>query len=190
MKYILALLLFASALNASASEKEILYTATGGLNEALRFASVPTDEIEKYKRSIRGDLASKEIVYLAEQIIEARSERSREKIESLLHAESLQLLKKTPDEVHVHDIPNQIASGDFLYQEVDPTFFTTVLETQASESADFFEFTETKPNKKIIFYHYNKNKGMMIGSTLFIVDGIEGAKIQLASRKLKPNQSE
>jgi hypothetical protein len=57
------------------------------------------------------------------------------------------------------------------------------------ELVRYFQRYQAKPNRTIYFYHYNQEKGMLIGTQLFLVSEKQQYQIQLQIREPRSNKA-
>lgn len=185
MKSIILLLLPLSCLIASDGIKDILYTQAVDEALALSFVGVPVDKIEPRKEAIKGELADPELVDFSIKVLNARNEKSRELARTIIHSESLNLIESHPANLQILPFFQLLESGELLYLQSHPKFFITEQKVSNNDLAQFFHHHSAKPTRSIVFYHYYKEKSMLIGTRFFLADEGGQPKIQLPARKLK-----
>lgn len=189
MKIAILLLLSAISLDAGEGIEEILYTQKADKELALSFIGVPAEKIETRKPAIKGELATPDVIKIASRILASRDKPSQSAIRSILHPESLGFIEGSSGDFQILPLLEQLKAGTFLYFEEDPKFFVTEREVNQRELDRYFQRYQTKPGRAIYFYHYNQEKGMLIGTQLFLVSENQQLHIQLQIREPRSNKA-
>lgn len=186
----MGIVMSAISLNAGEDLKELLYTQNVDKELALSFIGVPADKIETRKSVIKGELATPEIINLASRILVSRNKQSHSEIRSILHPESLKFIEGSSGKFQIFPLLEQLEAGSFLYLQENPKFFVTKRVVSQQELDRYFQRYQAKPDATIYFYHYNQEKGMLIGTQIFLVSEKQQYHIQLQIREPRSNNSQ
>jgi len=170
---------------ASDGIEDILYTEGIDKVLALSFVGVPADEIETKRKAIKGDLADPELASFSIKLLKARNEKSWELAQAIIHTESLDLLDSQPGDLQILPFVHLLESGELLYLQSNPKFFITEQNVGDEDLVRFFQNHSITPTRSLVFYHYDKEKSMLVGTKFFLADEDGQPKIQLQARTLK-----
>ena len=146
-----------------------LFNKSNSVKDALIFVNTPDVKIEKTIKSVKGTLASGDILNFANIILEARKNNDTNKFENLLSDVAKVNINKSE---FAKGIIESIKHGEFLYKNEAERFFVTTENVSDEEynrmNNEYMSMPE-KPVLKLTFYHFNKESNYLIGTGLYLI---------------------
>jgi len=145
--------------------EKLIYQSSSNIEAALRFVGVPNDKVSLFENAVvKGHLADKNLIKIANRLVDAREKRNAKLIEGIVSKESLSKPSRELDEVR-----QQIKDGTLIYGEGLRYFVTKASFSQKLVDYNFRNNVK-KPSFVLYLNHYDPKKNILIGSPLYIAE--------------------
>jgi len=149
----------------------LLYQKDSDIDLALRFIGAPSEQIPALITRVRGNLAKQELIDFSNKIIEARETNNVDLFTSFVDKESLEKSKNM-----FNVTLDKIKDGSLIYGNEGHKYFVTSNNVLDRILNRYFKDYKNKPSITLMFYHYHKSNGVLIGSPTYLIKTNEGYK--------------
>jgi hypothetical protein len=157
-----------------------LYQKNDSLSNALNFIEAPKEKLETYISTIQnhGELVSGDMLKFANKYLSLRTNKNADLYISMLSRKTREILDdNSKNGVLLHHI-NAIKDGTFIDSEEEYKYLaiSSAVSRELQNTLRKANFVQM-PTYRLIFYHFNRSKNILIGTTVYVIEEDGSLKI-------------